>query len=125
MKKIILILVFYFTAASCFGQTLTCFTSKMLISNGVDTKTNNNPGWIRLIKIGVNNLAVEYQTELIKDHIMFYKQNDNPNNYASLVIMPNGRQEICEFKFTQIDGVSVIYTRAGNLEYLFRIDHIE
>ena len=125
MKKLILILVFCFTAASCLGQTLTCFTSKTLITNGVSTKTNDNPGWIRLIKIGVNNLAVEYQTELVKDQIMFYKQNDNPNHYASLVIMPNGRQEICEFKFTQIDGVSVIYTRAGNLEYLFRIDHIE
>lgn len=125
MKKIILILVFCFTAANCLGQTLTCFTSKTLITNGVSTKTNDNPGWIRLIKIGVNNLAVEYQTELIKDQIMFYKQNDDPNHYASLVIMPNGRQEICEFKFTQIEGVSVIYTRAGNLEYLFRIDHIK
>lgn len=125
MKKIILILVFCFIATSCLGQTLTCFTSKTCVRNGVSTETGNNPGWIRLTKIGINQLAVEYQTELIKDQIMFYKQNNDQNHYASLVIMPNGRQETCEFKFAQIEGVSVIYTRAGKLEYLFRIDHIE
>ncbi len=125
MKKIILILFFCFTAFCCFGQTLTCFTSKTLASNGVSTATEDNPGWIRLTKIGADKLAVEYQTELIKDQIMFYKQYDEPDHYASLVRMSDGRQEMCEFKFSQIEGVAIIYTRAGKIEYLFRIDHIE
>lgn len=123
MKKILIFCISIFTTFVCFGQTYTIYTSKVLKCNGQNLQCDDNPGYIRFIGQGQNEYIVQFRTKLIEQDMLFYEQKDG--HFATLEKQNDGSVVRYDIAITEVQNVPAIYVKVFNMEYLFRIEHVD
>lgn len=123
MKKILIFFILVFSTITGFSQTYTIYTSKVLKSNGGNLKCDDNPGYIRFIGHGKDSYIVEFRTKLIEQDMLFYDQGNG--HFATLEKQNDGSVIRYDIVITEVENIPAIYVKVFNMEYLFRIEHVD
>lgn len=123
MKRIILTLILIGFSVVCYSQTHTMYISKMLKRSGQNLKCDDNPGYVRFIKVGDDKYLVEFRTKLIEQDMLFYDQGGG--HLATLEKQDDGSVVRYDMLITEVQNVPSIYVTVFNVEYLFRIERID